>query len=202
MVIFSSVIMVPVLEAPSACACEPPRVWFKVTPFSNSSDGNRAMNGGGWIITVSESSVYGAKLECLFVKVSTTGGRIVIRTPRIGSWATAGHQENLESTWFSMRTGMNASASGRVMSRSTENRMADTEKDLTTLEHTMIVFIDRDSNGQVDSGDSIIIFRDPDADGVVELEGGYHLQLFKHINKDSKHSSVDKEIGTANLNWP
>jgi len=202
MIIFSSVIMVPVLDAPSACACIPPRVWFKVTTFTNSSEGRGATNGGGWIVTVGGSSVYGVKLECLFVKVTTPGGRIVIKTPRIGSWAFSAHGKDLGDTWYSMKTGINASAPVQTMSRSSGNGTAVLEMAPTTLKHTVIVFIDRDSTGQIDCGDSIIIFRDPNADGVVELNGGYHLQLFKHVNKGSNHSPVDKELGMVDLSWP
>lgn len=201
MIIFSSMMVVPVFNAPSACACIPPRVWFKVTEFTNSSDGHGALNGGGWIVTVRESSAYGLKLDCMFVKVSTATGRIVIRTPRIAAWPSSIHSGNPNETWYSMRTGTTGTISVTAMSRSTDNRTAFVEKAPERLEHTVLVFIDKRSDGLIDCGDSIIIFRDPDADRAIELNGGLHLQLFKHINADSKHYSVDRELGKVDLNW-
>ena len=156
--------------------------------FSNLYEGALTRNGGGWDLDVRVVTGPKVSLRDLVIVVkapaSSGGNATVWRFSVKGSGTNASDLSYEGSTSHSYIRAYNRTAVPLRFANGSVPEALDqttapglTDGTVTTVEGAIMVFRDTDLNGNLTDGDKVTVFRDIDADGVVELGTGTLLEL-------------------------
>ena len=151
---------------------------FVATSFVNLPKGNITRNGDGWIVTAITMNEGKVALKDLYISLTRNDGVPIFNQKGIDTETSNISQSAKSPHWFLTGEGNQYFTDQSSRTRlSIDNEGEISEDALTTLENTTIVFVDKKDFGHFNQGDYVLVFKDNNADGHIEVDLGYHIKF-------------------------